>query len=140
MSIPIKILKERVEKLINLAPYKTIRTKLILDEAIADEKKNLVDIEMKVMIQEGKIRIERIKNSLVKFEMSALEIKINAKREILKTEENKIRNIIVCLKKSKPELLDLYTNKKRDITDYFKKSEYEYEKYKSVKNLEKQLE
>ena len=35
--------------------------KLILDEAIADEKKNLVDIEMKVMIQEGKIRIERIR-------------------------------------------------------------------------------
>ena len=95
---------------------------------------------MQVMIQEGKIRIERIKNSLVKFEMNALEIKINAKREILKTEENKIRNIIVCLKKSKPELLDLYTNKKRDITDYFKKSEYEYEKCKSVKNLEKQLE
>ena len=72
--------------------------------------------------------------------MNALEIKINAKREILKTEENKMRNIIVCLKKSNPELLDLYTNKKRDITDYFKKSEYEYEKYKSVKNLEKQLE
>ena len=29
MSSPIKILKERVEKLINLAPYKTIRMKLI---------------------------------------------------------------------------------------------------------------
>ena len=89
MSSPTKILKERIERLINLAPYNTIRMKLILDKAIneinsimADEIKNLDDIEMKIMMQEGKIRLERIKNSLVEFEMNALEIKINNEIEI----------------------------------------------------------
>ena len=37
----------------------------------------------------------------------------------------KIKNIIDCLKKSKPELLDLYRNKNRDKTNYLKKSESE---------------
>ena len=69
--------------------------------------------------------------------MNALEIKINAEIEILKNEENKIRNIIGCLKKSKLELLDFYTIKKRDITDNFKKSGYEYKKYRSVKKTRK---
>ena len=91
MSSPTKILKERIERLINLALYITIRMNLILDKAIdeinlviADEMKNLDDIEMKIMIQEGKIRLERIKNSLDEFEMNALEIKINSEIEILK--------------------------------------------------------
>ena len=60
MSNLTKILKERIEKLIDLRPYNTIRMKLILDNAIgelnlmiADKTKNLTDIEMKIMIQEG---------------------------------------------------------------------------------------
>ena len=141
MSNPTKILKERIERLIDLVPYNTIRMKLILNKAIdeinliiADEMKNLDDIEMKIMMQKGKIRLEIMKNSLDEFEMNASEIKINAETEILKNEEKRIRNIIDCLKNSSLELLDLYTNKKRDITDYFKESEYEYKKYKSVKN------
>ena len=88
---------------------------------------------MKIMMQGGKIRFERIKNSLDEFEMNRLEIKINAEIEILKNEKKKIRNIIDCLKKSRPELLDLSTNEKEDTTDYFNKSEYEYKKYKSLK-------
>ena len=55
------------------------------------------------MIQEKKIRPERIKNSLDEFEMNALEITINAEIEILKNEEKTIRNITTSLKKSKPE-------------------------------------
>ena len=49
-----KILKERIERLVNLATYNVIRMKLILDKAIdeinsiiADEIKDLDDIEMK---------------------------------------------------------------------------------------------
>ena len=42
---------------------------------IADEMKNLDDIEMKIIMKEGKIRLERITNSLDEFEMNALEIK-----------------------------------------------------------------
>ena len=63
------------------------------------------------MIQERKIRPERIKNSLDEFEMNALEITINAEIGIFKNEEKTIRNIITSLKKSKPELLDVYTKK-----------------------------
>ena len=37
--------------------------------------KNLDDIEMKIIMKEGKIRLERITNSLDEFEMNALEIK-----------------------------------------------------------------
>ena len=88
---------------------------------------------MKIMMQGGKIRFERIKNSLDEFEMNRLEIKINAEIEILKNEKKKIRNIIDCLNKSRPELLDLSTNEKEDTTDYFNKSENEYKKYKSLK-------
>ena len=40
------------------------------------------------------------------------------------------------MKKSRSELLDLYAKKKRDI-DYCKKIGYEYEKYLSLKRLEK---
>ena len=101
--------------------------------------KNLDEIEQNTMIQERKIRPERIKNSLDEFEMNALEITINAEIEIFKNEEKTIRNIITSLKKSKPELLDVYT-KKATYTNCFKKSEYEYKIYRSVKNLEKELE
>ena len=86
--------KERIEGLIDLEPYNIIRMRLILDNAIgelnlmiAGEMENLDDIEMKVIMQEGRIRFERIKNSLDEFEMNALEMKINAEIEILKNEE-----------------------------------------------------
>ena len=81
MSKSTKIFKERVEKLINWLPYNAIGMKLIFNKApdevnsiIADEMKNVDDIETKIMMQEGKMRLERIKNSLDKFEMNALEI------------------------------------------------------------------
>ena len=86
--------KERIEGLIDLESYNIIRMRLILDNAIGDlnlmiagEMENLDDIEMKVIMQEGRIRFERIKNSLDEFEMNALEMKINAEIEILKNEE-----------------------------------------------------
>ena len=92
MSNPAKSLKERIERLIDLKPYNTIRINLILDNAIcelnlmiADEMKNLDDIDMKIMMHEGKIRLERIKNSLDGFETNVLEIKINAEIEIRNT-------------------------------------------------------
>ena len=53
---------------------------------------------MKIMMQGGKIRFERKKNSLDELEINALEIKINAEIEILKNQKKKIRNIIDCLK------------------------------------------
>ena len=34
---------------------------------IADEIKNLVDIEIRIMMQEGNIRLERVYNSLYEF-------------------------------------------------------------------------
>ena len=43
-------------------------------------------------------------------------------------------NTIECLKKPKTESLDIYTNKKRDITDHFRKSKQKYEKYKNIKD------
>ena len=88
--------------------------------------KNLNDIETKIVMKEGKIMIMRLWNDLSEFEMNELGIEINGEIKILENEEKKIRNTIDCLKKSNPELSDLYTKKKRDITDYFKKSEYEY--------------
>ena len=56
--------------------------KLILDNAIddidlitANEMKNLDDTEMNKMMQEGKVKFERIKKSLDEFEMNELEKK-----------------------------------------------------------------
>ena len=64
MSSPTKILKY-------LAPYNTIKMKLILDKGIdkidlmiADEMKHCNDIEMKLMMEEGKIRVKRLWNDL----------------------------------------------------------------------------
>ena len=108
MSSPTKIVKERFEKLTNLATYNAIRMKLIFDKAIyetnsiiADEMKNLDDIEMKIMMQEVKIRTKRLWNDLSEFEMNALEIQINAETDIFKNEEKKIKSMIDCLKKIK---------------------------------------
>ena len=74
MSSTTKILKDGIQRLINLAPYHTIRIKLILNKAkdeihliITDEIKNLDDIKMKIMMQEGKIRIKRLWNNLSEF-------------------------------------------------------------------------
>ena len=54
MSNPTKSLKKRIKRLTDLKPYNTIRMNLVLDNAvgelilmIADEMKNLDDIEMK---------------------------------------------------------------------------------------------
>ena len=121
---PNKILKERTKRLIDLEPFNTIRIKLVIYKAIdeiylivSDEMKNLDDIETQIMIKDGKIILKRLWNDLSEFEMTKLEKEINAEIEISKKEEKKIINTIWlyldCLRKSKPELLDLYTKKKR---------------------------
>ena len=63
-----------------------------------------------------------------------METKINADIEILKEEENKIRHAIDCFKKSRPELLNLYAKKNRDI-NYCKKLGDKYEKYKKTRKI-----
>ena len=69
-------------------------------------------------MQEGKIKSERIRNSLNEFEINELEIKINAEIKILENEEKKTRCVIDYLKKSKSESLDLRSKKNRDVIDY----------------------
>ena len=66
-----KNIKESMERLIDLKPYNIIRMKIILDNPInqlnlmkVDEKKNVDDMEIKIMMQEGKIRLERIKKNI----------------------------------------------------------------------------
>ena len=80
-----------MQRLMKLALYNTISMKLILGKTIdeinsiiADEMKNLDAIKMKIIMQEGKKRLERIKNSSDEFGMNALEVKINKEIEILK--------------------------------------------------------
>ena len=63
--------------------------------------KNLDDIETKIMIKERWVALKRLWKNLEEFEMIKLEIKVSAEIEILKDEENKIRNTIDCLKKIK---------------------------------------
>ena len=92
--------------------------KVILDKAIeeinsiiADEMKNLDDIETKIMMKERKMIIKR--SNFI--HLNELEIKINAEIEILENEEKKGRSTIDCLKRSKADLLDLYKKKKKEI-------------------------
>ena len=66
-----------------------------------DKMKNLDDIETKIMIKERWVALKRLWKNLEEFEMIKLEIKVSAEIEILKDEENKIRNTIDCLKKIK---------------------------------------
>ena len=71
----IKILKERIERLINLEPINIIRMKLIINRAIdeinlmKDEMKNLDDIETKIMIKERWMKVKRLWKNLEEFEM-----------------------------------------------------------------------
>ena len=71
----IKILKERIERLINLEPINIIRMKLIINRAIdeinlmKDEMKNLDDIETKIMIKERWMTVKRLRKNLEEFEM-----------------------------------------------------------------------
>ena len=108
-----KSLKETTEELIDLEPcIPCVPLDIAIGDfnlVIKDEIKNLNGIKMKIMMQEGKISFERIKNSLNEFERNELEIKINAEIKILENEEKKIRNVIDCLKKS--DVLDLDTKK-----------------------------
>ena len=66
-----------------------------------DKMKNLDDIETKIMIKERWVALKRRWKNLEEFEMIKLEIKVSAEIEILKDEENKIRNTLDCLKKIK---------------------------------------
>ena len=93
MSSPIKSLKDRTKRLIDLEPYNTIRIKLVIGKArhetnlmVSDEMKNLDDIGIQIMMKEGKIIIKRLRNDLSEFEMNELEIEIHTEIEILKSE------------------------------------------------------
>ena len=93
MSSPIKSLKDRTKRLIDLEPYNTIRIKLVIGKArheinlmVSDEMKNLDDIGIQLMMKEGKIIIKRLRNDLSEFEMNELEIEIHTEIEILKSE------------------------------------------------------
>ena len=97
---------------------------------------NLDDIDTKIMIKERWITIKNLWKNLEEFQINKLETKTKAEIEILKEEENKIRNAIDCFKKSRPQLLNLYVKENRDI-DNCKKLGYKYEKYISVKGLGK---
>lgn len=105
MSNPIKILKERIESLAELDFYNITRIKVLIDKAIDEinsmlknEMKNLDDIETKIMLEEGWAVMKRLWNNWDEFKMCELGIKINAEIEILKDEENKMRNVIDYLK------------------------------------------
>ena len=105
MSNPIKILKERIESLAELDFYNITRMKVLIDKAIDEinsmlknEMKNLDDIETKIMIEERWAVMKRLWNNWDEFKMCELGIKINAEIEILKDEENKMRNVIDYLK------------------------------------------
>ena len=105
MSNPIKILKERIESLAELDFYNITRIKVLVDKAIDEinsmlknEMKNLDDIETKIMIEERWAVMKRLWNNWDEFKMCELGIKINAEIEILKDEENKMRNVIDYLK------------------------------------------
>ena len=93
MSSPIKSLKDRTKRLIDLEPYNTIRIKLVIGKArheinlmVSDEMKNLDDTGIQIMMKEGKIIIKRLRNDLSEFEMNELEIEIHTEIEILKSE------------------------------------------------------
>ena len=105
MSNPIKILKERIESLAELDFYNITRIKVLIDKAIDEinsmlknEMKNLDDIETKIMIEERWAVMKRLWNNWDEFKMCELRIKINTEIEILKDEENKMRNVIDYLK------------------------------------------
>lgn len=105
MSNPIKILKERIESLAELDFYNITRIKVLIDKAIDEinsmlknEMKNLDDVETKIMIEERWAVMKRLWNNWDEFKMCELGIKINAEIEILKDEENKMRNVIDYLK------------------------------------------
>ena len=101
MSNPIKIFKERIERLINLEPVNIIRMKLITNKAvdgvnliIKGKIKNLDDIETKIMTKERWITIKRQWKNLEEFEINKLEIGVSTKKEVLADEENKTINTI----------------------------------------------
>ena len=98
MSTPIKSLKEKIERLIDLEPYNTIRINLILNKGldelnliIANETATLKDIRTEILIIRERINSEKLKDFLDAFEIKALEIKLNAAIEILENKENKIK-------------------------------------------------
>ena len=98
MSTPIKSLKEKIERLIDLESYNTIRINLILNKGldelnliIANETATLKDIRTEILIIRERINSEKLKDFLDAFEIKALEIKLNAAIEILENKENKIK-------------------------------------------------
>ena len=79
MSSPIKILKGRIESLIDLEPYNTVRIKLIIDKAIDELNLMLTneitifnDIRTEILIIKEKLNPERLKDFLDESEMNPL--------------------------------------------------------------------
>ena len=96
MSCLTKSLKEKIERLIDLEPYNTIRINLTLNKGqsknelnliVANEITTLNDKRTEILIKK-RIDHERLKKNLDEFELNVLEIKLNAEMKILENKEN----------------------------------------------------
>ena len=96
MSCLTKSLKEKIERLIDLEPYNTIRINLILNKGQSENELNLIvaneittlnDKRTEILIKK-RIDHERLKKNLDEFELNVLEIKLNAEMKILENKEN----------------------------------------------------
>ena len=76
-------------------------TKKVLKEnkTSIDEKKNLEEIGMEMLILEEKIRFEILKNNLDESEIKELEEEIKEEIKLLEKKENKARTILKDIKK-----------------------------------------
>ena len=66
---------------------------------------------MEVLMLIGKMKFEKIRNSLYEFEMNELEAKVNAEVEILKKKESNLRNIMKDIEKLELESLKMMKTK-----------------------------
>ena len=118
MSNTPKKLRCRLEKLIDSGPLKInkieIITRKVLEEleiSKINETKNLEEIEMEALMLVGKMKFEKIRNSLYEFEMNELEAKVNAEVVILKKKESNLRNIMKDIEKLELESLKMMKTK-----------------------------
>ena len=81
----------------------------------ADEMKNLKEIEIKILMLKGRVKIRKLWNDLVENEMNKLEAKVNAEIQTLEKKENKVRKIMKDIEKSESELEELEIIKTADV-------------------------
>ena len=77
MSNPIKKLIHEVKKLIDPGPLEINRIELIIRKALeeletmkTDEVKNLKEIEMEILMKNGKLKIKKLLNDVDEYEMN----------------------------------------------------------------------